>query len=70
MKNFYLKRIFALIPESLLKEASDCSLEFKSVCNIKEGVLLVTVRDEENKTINGVQFIADLKISPLVTGGD
>lgn len=61
-------KIYALIPDDYLKEAQSGLFTFRAygalgINDAKEMTLIITVRDEEQKVINGTQYIADLNES-------
>lgn len=58
-------KIYALIPDEYLQEASDGNLEFETKCTLGknttgEMTLIVTVSDGSGKVMGGTQYIADL----------
>lgn len=75
MTELYPKRIFLIIPDAFMVESKNGSIEFQA--NVQLGkdsnnqpAIIVTVHDEKGRVINGSQFVADLKFSPSVPGGD
>mgnify|MGYP001577837544 CR=1 FL=1 len=58
-------KIYALIPDNYLTEADKSNIEFNTSCSLGknsngEMTLIIKVADENGKTINGTQYIADL----------
>lgn len=62
-------KLYALIPKEYFKKAEECRLEFKMDATIGkndwgEMTLILTVRDDEGKAVNGMQFISELENLP------